>query len=327
MKPLLPVFFIIILLSSCSDDPAQPTSAVETFAECPGRQMVFLNDGLYVVEDFTYNILLFDQNGSRTLFAGSQPGYQDGDRSTAKFETAYGITADASGNLYITEPNRQRIRKISTSGVVSTIAATTNGFADGPIAQAKFTYPYGIAVDANGNIFVADYANEKIRKISTDGIVSTFAGSTKGYKDGAGTSAQFSSPQGLAIDNGGNLYVADKYNYAIRKITPDGVVTTLAGGTKGSNDGNGTSASFSEPVDLAIDGDGNVFVADNASHRIRKISRDGNVTTIAGSSYGDVDGSLGEAKFNQPVGVELDGKGNLFVTDFKNGKIRKIRLP
>ena len=161
-----------------------------------------------------------------------------------------------------------RIRKITTSGVVSTLAGSgTSGYADGTGTSAQFNYPSGVAVDGAGNVYVADRYNHRIRKITTSGVVSTLAGSTSGYTDGTGTSAKFYYPSGVAVDGAGNVYVADLSNHRIRKITASGVVSTLAGsGTSGYTDGTGTSAKFTYPTGVAVDGAGNVYVADYNNH-------------------------------------------------------------
>ena len=208
-----------------------------------------------------------------------------------------------------------RIRKITTAGVVTTLAGNaTQGFADGTGTSAKFNWPQGLTVDANGNVFVADTGNVRIRKITTAGVVTTLAGSSQGIADGTGTSAQFDSPQGLAINNIGTIFVADTYNNRIRKITNTGVVTTLAE----------SIGQFYYPHSLTVDSTGNLFVADTENNRIRIITTSGVVTTLAGSTGGYADGIGTLAQFNVPAGVFVDTTGNLFVSDSGNNCIRKI---
>jgi sugar lactone lactonase YvrE len=212
--------------------------------------------------------------------------------------------------------------------MVSTIAGSGNpGFADGVGVAANFKYPAGIVMDGSGTIFVADAFNNKIRKITPSGVVSSLAGSGEnGFADGTGAKAIFNGPAGIAIDKKGNLYTAEFNGHRIRKITPEGVVTTLAGsGKPGFAEGRGEEASFDNPEGIAVDRDGNVFVADSKNHRVRKITPDGMVSTLAGSGIaGYADGTGAEASFNKPIGVAVDKDGNVYIADVNNHRVRKI---
>jgi sugar lactone lactonase YvrE len=216
----------------------------------------------------------------------------------------------------------------ATSGTVSTFAGSVaGGFVDGTGTAALFGNPMGIATDAAGNIYVADSYNSAIRRITTDGKVTTLAGNGNlGLVNGTAEVAQFYSPSALAVDLSGNVYVADRGNNAIRKITPAGVVTTLAGnGEAGYTDGTGSSAYFNTPTGIAVDAAGNVYVADNGNNIIRKITAAGVVTTIAGSrTVGYANGVGILANFNKPTGIALDATGNIYVTEPLNHAIRKI---
>ncbi|MDB6125353.1 MAG: repeat containing protein [Pedosphaera sp.] len=204
------------------------------------------------------------------------------------------------------------------------------GSKDGLSSSARFRHPNSIAADSAGNVYVADTENSTIRKITTNGFVSTFAGSAGnfGSANGVGTNARFYGPQGIAVDGAGFLYVADTANATIRRITPTGVVGTLAGsaGNFNSFDGTGTNANFYQPQSLAVDNTGNVYVADTWNHTIRKITPAGAVSTLAGlaGNAGSADGTNSKARFNRPSGIAVDGATNLFVADFGNHTIRKI---
>jgi prepilin-type N-terminal cleavage/methylation domain-containing protein len=233
-------------------------------------------DTIYVADTSNYRIRKITPGGIVTTLAGSgMPGFADGTGTAAQFNQPYDVAVDSAGNVYVGDWGNHRIRKISPSGVVTTLAGSgTAGYLDGTGTAAQFNQPSGIAIDSTGVVYVADCENHRIRKVTSSGVVTTFAGSgIAGYLDGTGTAAQFDNPCGVAIDTTTDtIYVADGFNNRIRKITPSGVVTTLAGtGVAGFVDGTGTVAQFSFPIGMTFDNAGNLYVADTSNYRIRKI--------------------------------------------------------
>ena len=212
----------------------------------------------------------------------------------------------------------------------NTFAGLGPGSRDGSNSVALFSSPSGVTVDGAGNVYVADSGNQTLRKILPAGRVATVAGlaGSSGSADGTGGGAQFNFPRKAAADSAGNLYVVDTYNHTLRKITPAGVVTTLAGtpGVPGTNNGTGTSAKFYYPYGLAVDTNGTVYVADTYNHTIRKVTAGGVVTTLAGTPgvHGTNNGTGAAAKFNTPYGLAVDTSGTLYVADTYNHVIRKI---
>ena len=292
------------------------------------------NGNVYVADESNCTIRKITPAGVVSTLAGTpyQSGTADGTGSAARFYYPRGVTVDGSGNLYVADTDNQTIRKISPAGVVSTLAGTPwhSGADDGTGSAARFNNPWGVAVDGNGNVYVADESNCTIRKITLDGIVSTLAGSPglSGSGDGTGSVARFRYPEGVAIDGIGNLFIADTGNQTIRKITPDGIVSTLAGspGLAGSADGAGSVARFDVPSGVAVDGSGNLYVADAANHTIREITPANLVSTFAGvpGQWGNTDGTGSVARFGNPHGVTVDGNGDVYVADPPWSTIRKI---
>ncbi len=271
---------------------------------------------------------------SFAFLAGSSgtAGSADGTGAAALFRDPYGLALDSSGNLYVADKANDTIRMVTASGVVTTLAGTPGGVGttDGTGAAAQFNQPVGLAVASGGVIYVADSANHTIRKIASGGVVTTLAGAPgkAGYIDATGGSAEFNQPYGIAIDGSGNLYVTELGNNTVRMVTSGGVVTTLAGtaGSAGSTDGTGTAARFNQPIGIAIDASGNLYVADSTNNTIRKIASGGVVTTLAGSpgSAGTADGTGSAARFHSPRGMATDAAGNIYVTDSENCTIRKV---
>jgi streptogramin lyase len=284
---------------------------------------------LYIADQGNSVIRKMDITGMVSTFAGTAglPGSINGTDTTASFNKPFGVATDASGNIYVADAGNNQVRKITPAGVVSKFAGTGAAGAANGTDTATFNSPLGVAVDGSGNVYVADYGNDLIRKISTAGVISTLAGTgATGADNGAGTAATFNLPESVAVDASGNVYVADNGNNLIRKITPAGVVSTLAGsGTVGSANGTGTAASFNSPFGIAVDGTGNVYVADAGNNQIRKISAAGVVTTFAGSGAKGANNATGAAaSFNTPSGVAVDALGNVYVADENNNLVRKI---
>ncbi|HWA88213.1 MAG TPA: protease pro-enzyme activation domain-containing protein [Opitutus sp.] len=262
-----------------------------------------------------------------------QSGSADGVGWQARFNYPGGVRVDPAGNLFVTDSTNDTLRKITPAGVVTTIVGSpgVSGTADGSAAEARLNNPGGLTLSSDGNIYIADSENFTIRKLTPDGIVSTFAGQagTAGTTDGTGSVARFTEPENIASDAAGNLYVPDGGGETVRKITPDGEVTTLAGapGIAGFADGAGSAARFNLPTGIAVDGDGNVYVADLLNHRVRKITPAGVVTTLAGTdTAGSTDGDSTVATFDLPAGVAVDAEGNVYVADSGNNNVREITL-
>lgn len=284
---------------------------------------------IYVAERANYRIRKITPAGVVTTVAGSgTSGFVDGPAATAQFNSLRGITVDGLGNLFVADQGNHCIRKISTSGIVSTFCGTgVNGFADGAATVAQFSFPISIIYDNAGNSFYVSDQNYRIRKITSTGIVTSIAGNgTSGFADGTGTAAQFSLLDGLGIASNGDIIAADINNNRIRRVTQSGTATTYAGtGVNSEVNGPVASAAFSFPIGITIDTDGNVYSCQQFRNNIRMISSSGIVSVFAGtSSTGNTNGTGNAATFNNPRAIIRTSNGIIYIMDSSNEIIRKI---
>ncbi|MCE7992289.1 MAG: T9SS type A sorting domain-containing protein [Roseivirga sp.] len=309
----------VVTVSASNSAPAFTSSPVTSILNNQTYNYVLSasdvdNDALTftVITKPAWLTLTTDTQVNVSTLAGSGEGSDDGTGTNTQFDTPTGIAVDNSGNVYVADQFNHRIRKITSGGIVSTLAGSSKGFADGTGTSAQFDTPTGVALDSEGNVYVADQLNHKIRKIGPAGVVVTFAGSAAGFSNGTGTSSQFNAPRDVAVDASGNVYVADQNNHLIRKISPSGVAMTLAGSVEGFADGTGTTARFDTPTGVAVGASGIVYVADEDNIKVREVTQSGVVTTISGTSFG------------RPFGIDVDNSGNIYIADKLTDNIRKI---
>lgn len=279
-----------------------------------------LTGKIYVTEINNHRVRLVDYDGSVSTFAGGP----------ALVHTLKAIAISPGGTVYVAEANRNRILTISSSGTMTTFSgvASPSGYVDGSLSAARYSNIMGMVFGSDGTLYIADAGNRRIRKITPGGAVSTVAGNgTRGSSNGTGTAASFGDLRDITIDSDDNLYVTDYFYHTIRKITPLGVTSTIAGnGSSGFVDGIGTAARFAGPSGIAYGSNGKLYVTDKANNRIRVIEQDGRVTTLAGAaSSGRVDGIGVNARFNQPDGIAVAPDGTVYVTEDNGNVIRTIK--
>lgn len=303
---------------------------------------------VYVADQNNHRIRKISAGGAVTTLAGgggpgwNGQGYKDDTGAAAAFNYPTGVAVDATGNVFVADNSNNRIRKITPGGVVTTLAGGggtgTNGRgkADGTGTAAAFGSPCGLCFGPNGDLFVVETTYNRVRRVTPAGVVTTFAGGGgggnfgTGYINATGTAAAFDMPYGISSDAAGNLYVAEINNHCVRKITPAAVVSTFAGGGgpgaggRGFLDGTGSAAAFMGTTGITTDAGGNLYVADSWNNAIRKVTPAAVVTTIAGGGRGNLDAIGAAATFNGPLGITIDPAGNLYISDFSNNKIRRV---
>lgn len=273
-----------------------------------------------------------------TLAGNGWSGYKGdgGPANNAELYDPQNQVFDAAGNLYIIDSQNNCIRMVNTGGIISTFAGIgTQGFSGdgGQASAAQFKAPTGIAIDASGNIYVADNANNRIRMINTSGIISTIAGNgSKGYggDGGPATAAKLNAPEAVAADPIGNIYIADYYNNRIRKVNISGTISTAAGTGTGGFSGDGgaaTAAKINGPTFVYVDASGNVFFTDGGNNRVREINTSGIISTVAGNGVANFSGDGGpatDASLNNPSGITMDQSGNMYISDQSNQRVRMV---
>ncbi len=336
------------IISSVAGDGTQGFSgdngpAASAWLYSPSGVAVDGSGNLYIADYGNNRIRRVDHSTANisTVAGTGNPGFSgdNGSASSAQLNRPRGVAVDGSGNLYIADTNNHRIRRVDhVTGSISTVAGTgTPGFSwdNSPAASAQLNCPSGVAVDSSDNLYIADSENHRIRRVDhSTGNISTVAGTgNPGFSgdNGSATFAQLEGPVGVAVDGSGNLYIADIYNKRIRRVDHStGYISTVAGdGTQDFSGDNGPAASakLNNPTGVAVDGSGNLYIADYKNNRIRRVNSSGWISTVAGDGtqdFGGDNGPAASAQLNYPNGVAVDGSGNLYITDYGNNRIRKV---
>lgn len=283
---------------------------------------------VYVADFGNHRIRRIDAEGRVSTLAGGAEGFADGKGAEARFSGPNALTLGPDGALYVADSGNARIRRVGPKGVVTTLAGDgTRGVLGGPAAEARFVYPTGLAFGPDGALYVVDRWAHMVRKVAPDGRVSTLAGNGEaGFADGPGIEARFNNPLSAAWDPVRGLVVTDSGNNAVRRVAPDGTVTTLVGGPfPGGADGPREVARFAWDTGVVADGHGGLYVADAQNHRVRRVTAALYVTTVAGSGEeGTLDGPDRLARFGFITGLALDPAGNLIVADSGASRLRRV---
>ena len=305
----------------------------------PAGVAVDIAGNFYIADFAAHRVRKVDTSGTITTVAGTGIAGFSGDgaaATAARIASPADVLVDAAGNLYIADYDNHRVRKVDTAGTITTFAgknASGNSGDGGLATAARMANPVGLAADAAGNVYIADYTNANVRKVNTAGIISTVAGTgTEGYTGDGGpaTAATLKNPGDIAVSASGDLLIADSGNSVVRKVNTVGTISTVAGtGVPGySGDaGSATAAQLSFPVGIAADLSGGYFIADFSNHVIRKVDALGVITTVAGTGIAGYSGDGGDAiaaQLTWPARVNLNLAGDFFISDLGNGTVRKV---
>ncbi|MFJ8584886.1 RICIN domain-containing protein [Streptomyces sp. NPDC093595] len=316
--------------------------AVSARSNHPYGVAVDSTGALYFSEYSNHRVRKVTVDGKISTFAGTGEadfGGDDGPAPSARLNYPRGVAVDSAGTVYIADAGNHRVRKVTADGKISTFAGTGtagSGGDGGPATAAELDRPYGVAVDSTGTVYIADHNNHRIRKVTADGKISTFAGTGEAGSEGDGAaakSAQLNGPHAVAVDSAGVVYIADTGNHRVRKVAADGEISTVAGTGEadfGGDGGAAESARLNHPAAVAVDSAGCLYICDQYNHRVRKVAADGEISTVAGTGeadFGGDDGPASSARLNNPLGLALDGIDALYIADHINNRIRKIASP
>ncbi|MFE3375989.1 NHL domain-containing protein [Streptomyces anulatus] len=293
---------------------------------------------VYFSDHSNHRIRRITTDGKINTVAGAAAGFRGdaGPAVSAQLNGPREVAVDRAGAVYVADSSNHRVRKITADGQISTVAGSgVAGFSGdgGPATAARLNLPMGVAVDSAGALYVCDYHNQRVRKITANGQISTVAGSgVAGFAGDGGPAviAQLRNPYAVVVNSDGELFIADSSNHRVRKITADGQISTVAGTGSagyGGDDGPATSAKLNTPLGVVVDSTGILYISDYQNHRVRKVTPEGQISTIAGkgtAGFGGDDGPAASAQLNNPLGLAVDCVDTLYIADYSNHRVRKI---